>query len=96
MAALAHGLPIISTYPQVEIDEIVEGENMVLVPPDDVQALVNNVVQLSALPSLRRRLAQGAAKLSRLFSWGSIAERTIEVYEEVLREAPPVAGADRV
>ncbi len=96
MAALAHGLPIISTYPQVEIDEIVEGENMVLVPPDDVQTLVNKVVKLSVLPSLRRRLAQGAAKLSRLFSWGSIAERTIEVYEEVLREAPPVAGADRV
>lgn len=86
MAALAHGLPIISTYPRVEVAEIMEDENMALVPSDDIEALVGKIAQLAASPSLRRRLARGAAELSKLFSWEAIAERTMRVYEEVLTE----------
>jgi len=86
MAALAHGLPIISTYPRVEVDEIIEDENMALVPTDDVEALAGKIAELTASPSLSRRLAHGAAKLSQLFSWEAIAERTMRVYEGVLKE----------
>ncbi len=86
MAALAHGLPIISTYPRVEVAEIMEDENMALVPPDDIEALVGKIALLAASPSLRRRLARGAAELSKLFSWEAIAEKTMRVYEEVLTE----------
>jgi glycosyltransferase involved in cell wall biosynthesis len=86
MAALAHGLPIVSTYPRVEVAEIMEDENMALVPSDDIEALVGKIAQLAASPSLRRRLARGAAELSKLFSWEAIAERTMRVYEEVLTE----------
>jgi glycosyltransferase involved in cell wall biosynthesis len=84
MAALAHGMPIVSTYPQVEVAEIIEGENMALVPPDDVKALAGKIAQLAASSALRRRLARGAVELSNLFSWQSIAEKTMKVYEEIL------------
>ncbi|NIQ79592.1 MAG: glycosyltransferase [Anaerolineae bacterium] len=84
MAALAHGVPIVSTYPRVEVAEIVENENMGLVPPDDDEALAHKISQVAASPQLRERLAKGAAGLSTLFSWEGIAQNTMEVYEEVL------------
>lgn len=84
MAALAHGLPVVSTYPRVDVAEIIEGENMALVPADDVKALAEKIAQLATSPSLRWRLARGAGELSKLFSWEGIAERTMEVYREVL------------
>jgi glycosyltransferase involved in cell wall biosynthesis len=86
MAALAHGLPIISTYSRVEVAEIAENENIALVPPDDAEALAGRIAELAASPSLRQRLARGAAELSRLFSWEAIAEKTMEVYEGILNE----------
>lgn len=84
MAALAHGVPIVSTYPRVEVAEIIENENMGLVPPDDDAALARKISQVAASPQLRERLAKGAAVLSNLFSWEGIAENTMKVYEEVL------------
>lgn len=84
MAALAHGLPIVSTYPRVEVAEVTEDENMALVPADDVQALAGKVRQVAASPSLRRRLARGSAELAQLFSWEGIAEKTMALYEAVL------------
>lgn len=86
MAALAHEMPIISTYPQVEVAEIMEDRNMALVPPDDVEALAGKIAWLAASPSVRGRLRRGAAELSELFSWETIAERTMRVYQEVLEE----------
>ncbi len=91
MAALAHGLPIVSTYPPVEVAEIMEDENMALVPSDDTEALAGKIAQLAASLSLRRRLAHGAAEMSKLFSWEAIAERTMGVYEKVLTERRYVA-----
>jgi len=85
MAALAHGMPIVSTFPQVEIVQIVEGENMALASPDEPEALADKVRELAASDELRQRLARGASELSRLFSWEAIAEETLKVYERTLR-----------
>jgi glycosyltransferase involved in cell wall biosynthesis len=84
MAALAHGVPIVSTYPQVHISEIVEGENMSLAPPSDPDALADRIREVAASDELRKRLALGAAELSKLFSWESIAESTFQLYERML------------
>lgn len=85
MAALAHGMPIVSTHPRVEIGQIVEGENMALAPPGDAEALAEKIRAVAASDQLRQRLARGASELSRLFSWEAIAEETIKVYERTLR-----------
>jgi glycosyltransferase involved in cell wall biosynthesis len=84
MAALVHGMPIVSTYPQVEVPEIVEDQNMALVPAGDVDALASKIGQVAASDSLRERLARGAAELSKLFSWEGIAQDTLELYERLL------------
>lgn len=80
MAALAHGLPIISTRPSIQVKELIEGENIVLVPPDDVGALAAKIQELAASEVLRRRLGDGAKRLSEAFSWERIAEATVALY----------------
>jgi glycosyltransferase involved in cell wall biosynthesis len=84
MAALAHGMPIISTCPRVDIAEAVDGETMALVPPDDPEALAIKIREVAASNELRQRLSRGATELSRLFSWGAIAEDTLELYDKIL------------
>jgi glycosyltransferase involved in cell wall biosynthesis len=88
MAALAHGMPIVSTQPTLAIPEIVEGENMALVPPGDAEALAARIRDLAASPQLRSRLERGAAELAQRFSWEFVAERTLGLYERVLGARP--------
>ena len=92
MAALAHGMAIITTYPNLESQipnaqngqrhpaELRDGENVLLVPPDDPQALEAAIIKLATSPELRRRLREGARKLSRHFDWEGIAIQHLEVY----------------
>ena len=84
MAALAHGMPIVSTQPQVEDPEIAEGVNMSLAPPNDPEALAVKIHEVATSEELRRRLARGAAELAKMFSWESIAESTLRLYERML------------
>jgi len=83
MAALAHGLPIISTRPAIQVKELIEGENIALVPSDDVEALAAKIRELAASERLRRRLGEGAKRISRAFSWGRIAEETVALYSSL-------------
>jgi glycosyltransferase involved in cell wall biosynthesis len=77
-AALAHGCPIVSTTPVVPLPELVDGENVLLVPPDDPDALSRAALRLHHDPKLKERIGRGAAALSRLFTWAHIAQRTVD------------------
>lgn len=81
MAALAHGMPTITTRPAVPVAGLSEGENVRLVGPGDVEGLAEALVHLSQNPEERRCLGEAARRLSRQFQWPDIARRTIQVYE---------------
>jgi len=83
MAALTHGLAIVTTRPQVSLPELVQGENVWLVPPAEPQALYAALVHLAHDAPLRRRLGEGARALAQEFTWERIAARTLEVYRAV-------------
>ena len=84
MAALAHGLPIVSTRPRVDAPELRHGENVLLVPPAAPVALAEAIASLAGDANLRRRLGDGAARLAKSFTWEKIAEKTEALYEEIL------------
>ena len=89
MAALAHGLPLITTTPALASTagpRLIDGENCRLVPPGDVGALALAIEELAGSPSLRERLAQGALTLARSFTWEEIARRTVALYERALSQ----------
>jgi glycosyltransferase involved in cell wall biosynthesis len=89
MAALAHGLPIVSTRPRVDVPELRHGENILLVPPNAPVALAEAIARLAADTELRRRLGEGAAGLAQDFTWEKIAEKTKALYEEILSPICP-------
>lgn len=97
MAALTHGVPIISTHPEVPVPELVHGENIYLVPPHKASAVADAVRELSQDADLRARLARGARELSRQFDWDTIADQTLALFQEVLaasRVNVPLQNAD--
>jgi glycosyltransferase involved in cell wall biosynthesis len=83
MAALAHGLPIVSTQPRVGVTSLRDGQNILLVAPDDVTATAAAAERLIAAPELRAQLRDGALELAQQFTWDSIATKTVQLYEEV-------------
>ncbi len=87
MAALAHGLPIVTTAPTpapATGPHLEDGVNCRLVPSGDVGALAQALAELAGAPSLREKLAMGALELARSFTWEEIARRTVAAYEQVL------------
>ena len=95
MAALAHGLPIVSTRPRVDVPELRHGENILLAPPDAPVALAEAIARLAENPRLRRRLGEGAARLAQDFTWEKIAEKTGALYEEISNSEVETAIPER-
>jgi glycosyltransferase involved in cell wall biosynthesis len=84
MAALAHGLPVVSTIPAACADEFLDGQNILLVPPENPEALAAAVTRVAKSPTLGARLAEGARELSERFAWPEIAKKTVELYHDIL------------
>jgi polysaccharide biosynthesis protein PslF len=84
MAALAHGRPLLTTPPSVELPEFVQGQNVVFSPVGDVEALAHAIQALWADPGLRMRLSRGATQLAESFTWNKIAVQTAGFFREVV------------
>jgi glycosyltransferase involved in cell wall biosynthesis len=100
-AALAHGRAIVTTRPPAPLAELRDGENVLLVPPNDAHALAEAIRRVATDPGLRARLECGAAELAQQFTWDRIAARTALVYDRAIRvasdsPAPPGAGDNSV
>jgi len=85
MAALAHGMPIITTAGTASSalpvpEELIDGDNVLLVPPDNASQLADAILRVLRSPALRRRLGESAKTLSKSFDWEGIAARHLEVY----------------
>lgn len=83
MAALAHGLPIVTTPPAVPYPDLADGET-VLLAPAEAAALTAAVLRLLADPALGLRLGQAALRLSEAFTWQGIAAHSDEVYQKAV------------
>jgi glycosyltransferase involved in cell wall biosynthesis len=84
MASLAHGRPIISTTPSFPTPELKHGENIWLVPPNDVNALEGAIDLVRKNSTLQEKLGQGAQALAQAFGWEKIARDTAVFYQELL------------
>ncbi len=84
MAVLAHGRSLITTTPASPTPELVHGENVWLVPPDEPTALAAAVRIVLADESLQNRLGEGAAQVADLFTWDQIAAETAVFFQSLL------------
>jgi polysaccharide biosynthesis protein PslF len=86
LAALQSGTPVITTDPRPgdSLAPFAPGESIWLVPVSETDFLHEAIQLLRLEPSLRERLSSAAVKAARQFSWETIAERHVEVYQHVL------------
>lgn len=75
----AHEIPIVSTRPEALESAFQPGENVLLVPPKDHEALAEAIASVLSDPARRARLAGGAARLARdWFSWERALPRLLD------------------
>lgn len=88
IAALRHGCPVISTQPRdfSYFPEIQPGDNMLLVPPQNSEALAQTIAQIHNDSDLYKKLSAGAKSLGDLFEWSEIAGQTAALYQTLLSE----------
>ncbi len=92
MAALAHGMPIVTTVTSrrppsvagIQVPALRDGENCLLVPPDDPTALALAILRAAASPALRSNIGTGAYELAQHFTWDKIVQRHLELYERIV------------
>lgn len=84
LEAMAAGLAVIATPTGGVVDLIQDGENGIIVPPENAEALALAITDLWASPEKRQRLGEAARATARMHTWDSIAERTLECYRAVL------------
>ena len=90
MAALAHGMPIVTTAPrdvgaihESPLPRLRDGENCLLVPPDDPTALALTILHAMASPELRAKIGAGARELAQHFTWDKIVQQHLELYRQM-------------
>jgi glycosyltransferase involved in cell wall biosynthesis len=84
IAALSHGRPVVTSQPAYPLAELRDGENVVLAPAGDVDALTDAIARLLDSAPLRARLGGQARLLAKEFEWPIIAGRTELVYRELV------------
>ena len=82
MAGLAHGCAIVTTLPQGPLPELVDGRDLLYVPPDDAPAAAAALVRLATDEALCQRLRDGARRQSRHFTWAAIAQTHLRYYQQ--------------
>jgi glycosyltransferase involved in cell wall biosynthesis len=83
LEAMASGRPVVATTTGGIVDMIVDGENGLLVPPDDEYKLATAMARLLNDSGLRTRLSAGAQEHVQRFTASSVAERLESVYARV-------------
>jgi glycosyltransferase involved in cell wall biosynthesis len=88
MAAIRYGCAIITTTPSISIPTFQNGDNMLLVKPGDIDALMDAIRELCQSSKLREQLQKGALELAPIFEWSEIAQATTDYYRWIIEEKP--------
>jgi glycosyltransferase involved in cell wall biosynthesis len=93
MEAMVQGTAVIYTRRASGRELIQEGENGLLVDPDDVEGIAKSIVDILKDKQLRERIAANGQKTIReWFSIEKIADNHIKFYEEVISKYRNVTG----
>ena len=84
LEAMATGTPVIASEVGGLAHVVQHGVNGFHVPSRDPEALAARMLQLLVDRELRQRLGQQAREYAQRYDWGSIVQRMIDVYREVV------------
>ena len=90
LTAYGFDRPVIATEVGGLPEYVKDGFSGYIVPPGNAQALAERIVTLLQNPSLRAQMRVNIRHLATTsLSWSSIADQTLEVYQEVLGKKEP-------
>lgn len=81
MAGLAHGCAIVTTTPLTPLPELVEGRDLLYVPPEEPHLAATAIARLANNPPLRQTLQTNARRQSEQFTWPTIAAQHLHAYQ---------------
>jgi glycosyltransferase involved in cell wall biosynthesis len=85
LEAMAAGVPVISTPLGAEGLDVTDGENVLLVKPEDVDGWIDRVTGLAASPSLCAQLTGSALRLVETrYDWDRLGEKLRNTFENWL------------
>jgi D-inositol-3-phosphate glycosyltransferase len=82
--AMGNATPIIAST-LGGIPEYLGGTGL-MIPPNNPEALALAMIKLLDDPSLREKLSEEERKRAETFSWGTVAEETLNIYYQCIRE----------
>lgn len=91
--SLACGTPVVASRVGGLATIVRDGENGELVPWRDPRLFADRIRAILADPALAERLRRGALETARQYSWDGVAERTLDVYDRLLRRRAERVGA---
>lgn len=82
LEAMSHGKPVVASDLGGIPDAVKDGETGLLIPHDDPDVLAKSLLRVVEDEGFAKRLGEaGRERAKRLFSWDSIAEKHLEIYE---------------
>jgi glycogen(starch) synthase len=85
ITALAHRLPLVTTYVGCLPSALRGGDHVLAVPAGDTVELGRAMTRLVTDPGLRARLRANLAELAERFAWPALARRTAALYANVVQ-----------
>ena len=93
LEAMAAGAPVVATEIEGYASVVEHGQNGLLVPPKDDEALALAIAALIDDHSLRQRLVAEGARTADSFRWERVARRVMDYYGEFVPEHTAAATA---
>jgi len=84
LEALSHGVPVITSN-VASLPEVV-GDAALTFKPDDVRELADLMLRVLKDDKLRNSLREKGPEQAKKFSWRTTAEKTIEIYRQLLKK----------
>ncbi len=79
------GKPVVASK-IFRFSDVIDGENGLLFPCGDADALSEAVIRLLSVPSLQKRIGEGLKLLARRNCWENVSRRTLALYLELLKQ----------
>ncbi len=86
LEASAAGVPVVCSNAGGVPEIFQDGFNALLYPPGDDNAMAKAIICLVQDKELAKKISANAVETASKFTWEMTAERTLQVYEEVLQE----------